>query len=182
MTDFLLTLIGAALVNNLLLGQPLAADAVRHARVRALGPASALLILFAAPGAWLVGRLLHDLALDHLYLFAFLPVLAGLAWLVPRLLARLRPAALQPGLWPLLVGNGLGAMLLAKSLEGLPAALALGLGGGLGLWLALQLIGDLFERIEQCDVPAPFRGMPILLIAAGLMGLALLGFNGMGAA
>ena len=40
---------------------------------------------------------------------------------------------------------------------------------------------DLLERIEQCDVPAALRGAPLLLIAAGLMSLALLGFNGLGA-
>ena len=40
----------------------------------------------------------------------------------------------------------------------------------------------LLERIEQCNVPAALRGAPLLLIAAGLMSLAFLGFNGLGAA
>lgn len=182
MSDFLFALIGAALISNLILGLPLAADALRHARLRALGPAGALLILLAAPVAWLVQQLLQIAGLDYLYLIVLLPLLAALSWLSLTLLARLRPALAQPDLWPLLLGNGLGAMLLARSLEGPAAALALGIGGGLGFWLVLQLMSDLLERIEQCDVPSAFRGMPILLITAGLMSLAFLGFNGLGTA
>lgn len=181
MTDFLLALIGAALVSNLILGLPLAADALRHARVQALGPAGALLILFAAPAAWLVQQLLQLAGLTYLYLLFALPLLAALSRLNLTALARLRPTSDTTGLWPLLLGNGLGAMLLARSLESFAAALALGVGGGLGFWLVLQLMSDLLERIEQCDAPAAFRGTPILLIAAGLMGLAFLGFSGMGA-
>lgn len=184
MTEFLSALIGAALVNNLLLGLPVAADALRSARVQAIGPGTALLVLLAAPLAWLLQQLLQSLALDYLYLLTGLPLLAGLAWLSLTLLARVRPALSQPELWPLLLANGagLGALLLSQPLPSLAAALVLGLGGGLGFWLALQLFADLLDRIEQCDVPAPFRGLPVMLIAAGLMGLAFLGFNGLGAA
>ncbi|WJN57863.1 Rnf-Nqr domain containing protein [Pseudomonas sp. SO81] len=181
MTDFLFALIGAALVSNLILGLPLAADALRHARAQALGLAGAVLILLTAPTAWLLQQILLAVDLVYLYLLIGVPLLAALSWLSLVLLQRLRPALDQSGLWPLLIGNGLGAMLLARSLDGFTAALALGIGGGLGFWLVLQLMSDLLERIEQCDVPVAFRGTPILLIAAGLMSLAFLGFNGMGA-
>lgn len=182
MTDFLFALIGAVLVNNLILGVPVAADAVRHARLQALGPSSALLILFAAPLAWLLQHALLAAALSYLFLLAAAPLLAALAWGIPRLLARLHRGFVTGELWLLLIANGLGAMLLATQLDSFTGALALGIGGGLGFWLALQLLSDLLERIEQCDVPAAFRGTPMLLIGAGLMGLAFLGFNGLGAA
>lgn len=183
MTEFLSALIGAALVNNLLLGLPVAAAALRNARVQALGPDTALLILLAAPLAWLLQQLLQNLALPYLFLPIGLPLLAALAWLSLRVLARLRPTLDQSGLWPLLLGNGagIGALLLSQPLPSFATALALGIGAGLGFWLALQLFADLLERIEECDVPAPFRGVPIMLISAGLMGLAFLGFNGLGA-
>lgn len=181
MSDFLFALIGAALVSNLILGLPLAADALRHARAQALGPAGALLILLTAPAAWLLQQALLAVDLTYIYLLIGIPLLAALSWLSLALLQRLRPALDQSGLWPLLLGNGLGAMLLARSLDGFAAALALGIGGGLGFWLVLQLMSYTLERIEQCDVPVAFRGTPILLIAAGLMSLAFLGFNGLGA-
>ena len=132
MTDFLLALIGAALVSNLILGLPLAADALRHARAQALGPAAALLILFVAPGAWLLQQLLQAVDLAYLHLLLCVPLLAALGGLVLTLLARWRPGLAQPQLWPLLLGNGLGAAVLARSLESFSAALALGIGGGLG--------------------------------------------------
>lgn len=181
MTDFFFALIGAALISHFALGLPLAADALRHLRLQALGPCAALLILLAVSLAWLSEYLLQGAALSYLYLLAFILLSAGLAWLLPTLLARWRPALAQPGLWPILLGNGLGAMLLARSLETFSSALAFGLAGGLGFWLILQLFDDLQVRVERCDVPVAFRGTPILLISAGLMGLAFLGFNGMGA-
>ena len=45
----------------------------------------------------------------------------------------------------------------------------------------LTLFDDLLQQVDEAKVPAVFRGAPMLLICAGLMGLAFLGFNGMGA-
>lgn len=181
MSELLSALIGAALVNHLLLGLPTAADALRHARIQVLGPASALLILLAAPLAWLLHRLLPA-DLGYLSLMLLLPLLAALAWLSLALLARLRPSLAQPsGLWPLLLnGAGLGVMLISQALESLYLALAVGPAAGLGFWLLLQLFADLLERVEQCDVPTPFKGTPMLLICAGLISMAVLGLNGLG--
>ena len=94
----------------------------------------------------------------------------------------------HPLFWPvlalalLLLGNGLGAMVLTATLDDFASSMALGIGGGLGFWLVLQLMSDMIERTERCDVPTAFRGAPILLVVAGLMGLAFLGFGGLGAA
>ena len=61
----------------------------------------------------------------------------------------------------------------------LAPVLGLGLAGGLGFWLALGLFADLMQRVDAADVPAPLRGTPITLLCAGLMGVALMGFNGL---
>lgn len=182
MTELFSALIGAALINNLVLGQPVAADALRDARLRALGPAAATTVLLAAPTGWLVEQALRSLLLSHLFLLVCLASLAALAAAVVVAIKRLAPATSREGLWPLLVGNGLGAALLARSAVDFGDALLLGLGGGLGFWLVLRLFADLLARIERCDVPRALQGMPMTLIAAGLMGLAFLGFKGMGAA
>ncbi|BAN47309.1 Rnf-Nqr domain containing protein [Metapseudomonas resinovorans] len=183
MTDFLFALLGAALVNNLVLGLPFGADSLRQPRSRALALAGGAVIALATPLAWLLEHLLlAPLELGAVRLFIFLPLLAPLAWLSLRLLARLRPALARDGLWPLLVVNGaaLGAMLLGAA-GSFPVALGMGLGGGLGFWLVLSLFDDLLRQVDESLVPAAFRGAPLLLVCAGLMGLALLGFNGMGA-
>ncbi|WP_457437591.1 Rnf-Nqr domain containing protein [Pseudomonas sp. TE3786] len=183
MTAFFLALIGAALVNNLLVLLPAGADAVQAqpARLALLGPASALLIAVATPLGWLLFHgLLLPLQLDYLRLFVYLPLVAALAWLCLRLLRRVRALSVEGLGWPLLVGNGaaLGSMLLAET-QPFVQALALGVGGGLGFWLALRLLADLLARIDHQAVPAAFRGAPIVLISAGLLGLALLGLQGL---
>lgn len=183
MTEFIFALLGAALVNNLVLGLPLGADSLRQPRSQALALAGGALIALATPLAWLIDQwLLAPLALGALRLFVFLPLLAPLAWLCLQGLARLRPQLPRDGLWPLLLANGaaLGAMLLGSA-GSFATALGLGLGGGLGFWLVLSLFDDLLQQVDESQVPAAFRGAPLLLVCAGLMGLAFLGFNGMGA-
>lgn len=183
MTDFIFALLGAALVNNLILGLPLGADSLRQPRSRALALAGGALIALATPLAWLLDQLvLAPLELGALRLFIFLPLLAPLAWLRLEGVGRVQPSLPRVGLWPLVLANGaaLGAMLIGSA-SSFGAALGLGLGGGLGFWLVLTLFDDLLQQVDESKVPAAFRGTPMLLICAGLMGLAFLGFNGMGA-
>ena len=53
---------------------------------------------------------------------------------------------------------------------------AVALGVGLGFLLALYLMAGVMERIDEHHVPAPFRGLPIMLISAGILSMALLAF------
>jgi electron transport complex protein RnfA len=50
---------------------------------------------------------------------------------------------------------------------------------GVGFTLALLLMSGIRERLENLDLPKPFRGLPIALISASLMSLAFMGFAGM---
>jgi electron transport complex protein RnfA len=59
-------------------------------------------------------------------------------------------------------------------------ALFFGAGAALGFGLVLALLGGIRERLEEADIPRPFKGVPITLITAGIMSLAFYGFNGLG--
>ncbi|NNB44416.1 Rnf-Nqr domain containing protein [Pseudomonas chlororaphis] len=192
MTEIVLTLISAALINNFVLQWPLGVDPLLQAsaepqvarrRIHALGIAtSCLMLLCSLLGYGLYQALLVPLGLTSLQLFVFLPL--GVLLIAPllKLLTRMLPGLPFDGLWPLLLGNAgvLGALLLAvQANRGITYSLALGLGAGLGFWLALSLFSDLRQRILNNDVPLPFRGLPIDLISAGLMAVAFLGFNGL---
>ncbi|MDR9754555.1 Rnf-Nqr domain containing protein [Pseudomonas sp. SZMC_28357] len=188
MTDILLTMISAALLNNLALHWPLGVDPLLNApqvrrRVHALGLASAVLMLISGSvGYALYHWLLVPLELGALQLFVFLPLSVLLIAPVLRLLGRALPGWSFTGLWPLLLGNAgiLGVALLnAQHDPGLAQAIALSLGGGLGFWLVLSLFSDLRMRIRDNDIPTPFRGLPIELIGAGLMAVVFLGFSGL---
>ncbi|AMS16369.1 MULTISPECIES: Rnf-Nqr domain containing protein [Pseudomonas] len=192
MTEIVLTLISAALINNFVLQWPLGVDPLLQAsaepqvarrRIHALGIAtSCLMLLCSLLGYGLYQALLVPLGLTSLQLFVFLPL--GVLLIAPllKLLSRMLPGLPFDGLWPLLLGNAgvLGALLLAvQANRGIGHSLALGLGAGLGFWLVLSLFSDLRQRIFNNDVPLPFRGLPIDLISAGLMAVAFLGFNGL---
>ncbi|PMY39549.1 MULTISPECIES: Rnf-Nqr domain containing protein [Pseudomonas] len=192
MTEIVLTLISAALINNFVLQWPLGVDPLLQAsaepqvarrRIHALGIAtSCLMLLCSLLGYGLYQALLVPLGLTSLQLFVFLPL--GVLLIAPllKLLTRMLPGLPFDGLWPLLLGNAgvLGALLLAvQANRGIAYSLALGLGAGLGFWLVLSLFSDLRQRILNNDVPLPFRGLPIDLISAGLMAVAFLGFNGL---
>ncbi|SCW58927.1 MULTISPECIES: Rnf-Nqr domain containing protein [unclassified Pseudomonas] len=187
MTEIVLTLFSAALINNLVLHWPLGVDPLLAAngrkQVHALGLATACLMLIVGTLGYLIDHcLLAPSNLVSLRLLAWLSLSVLLIGPLLRLLARWRPAMSFEGLWPLLLGNAgiLGVTLLnGQDDRGLGHAIALSLGAGLGFWLVLGLFDDLRQRTFNNDVPLPFRGLPIQLISAGLMAVAFLGLRGL---
>ncbi|MDU9390140.1 Rnf-Nqr domain containing protein [Pseudomonas sp. zfem002] len=190
MTELILALIGAALINNIVLQHTLALDpllredaAPTRPRVHALGLATLVAMLLVSTfGQLLYQYGLRPLHLDYLRLFVFLPL--GVLSAAP-ILAGLRRGLKHwrfDGLQPLLAGNAalLGLCLqLSDANRGVLPALLVGLGSGLGFWLVLALFDDLRQRSQHDDVPLAFRGLPIELMGAGIMAMAFLGFNGL---
>ncbi|ANC84438.1 MULTISPECIES: Rnf-Nqr domain containing protein [Pseudomonas] len=179
MNDYILVLISAALINHLcLLRQPLSG-----LQLQVHGLACALCIALGVIGAQLlVHAVLAPLHIHDLALFLLLPWLALLAWGLPWLLAKWRPAWPVVGLPALLLSNAavLGLALQQTSDDGTwPTMLLQGLLTGGGFWLALMVFADLRQRSAHADIPDALRGLPIELIGAGVMAMAFSGFNGM---
>ena len=172
MSDYVLVLVSAALVNHLaLLGDP-----VGRTRVHLLGLCAGLMLLALPIG------LLLPAAWRDLQLLLLLPLLGALAWAMPTLLSRCRSDWPVDGLRPLLMGNALvlGLLLqLANAASSIGQALIYSVGAALGFWLALVLFADLRVRSHHPDLPLALRGLPIELIGAGVMALAFSGFNGL---
>jgi electron transport complex protein RnfA len=63
-------------------------------------------------------------------------------------------------------------------LWGLHEALALALGGGAGFTIAICLMAGIREELDLAPVPAPFKGVGITLIVAGILAMAFMGFTG----
>ena len=84
MSDYVLVLVSAALVNHLFLHK----GADSQLQVHAFGFSSAVLILLGLLGAKLLESLIFTpLQIQHLQLLALLPLLASIAWGWPTLLA-----------------------------------------------------------------------------------------------
>lgn len=69
------------------------------------------------------------------------------------------------------------ALLAARRGFGLLDALIASLASVLGYWAALVLLDAIRERLELSDLPAPFKGVPAILISAGLMAMAFMGID-----
>ena len=52
------------------------------------------------------------------------------------------------------------------------------LGCGLGFLLAMVLFSGVRSRIDESDIPASFKGLPVTLIAASFVSMAFFGFAG----
>lgn len=75
---------------------------------------------------------------------------------------------------------GLGcALLVAQRSYGFFSAFLFALFGGIGATVALTSFASLREEVDFESCPRAFRGLPILLLTAGLMALSLLGFYGL---
>ena len=144
-----------------------------------------VVMILGALGAWLLNYLvLLRYGLTHFQVLAF-------ALLVPGLVAALRKflRACVPELSRRADDNlasistncaALGsALLVVQRSYDLPSALLFALCGGLGATLALASFASLQKEVDLNRCPRAFRGVPIQLITAGLMAMALVGYYGL---
>ena len=54
-----------------------------------------------------------------------------------------------------------------------------GFSTAVGFLIAIVVLAGIREKIEYNDVPESFKGMPIVLLTAGLMAIAFCGFSGL---
>jgi len=57
-------------------------------------------------------------------------------------------------------------------------SLVLAIFGGVGFTIAIVIMAGIREELDLCDVPAPFKGVAITLIVAGILAMAFMGFTG----
>lgn len=62
---------------------------------------------------------------------------------------------------------------------GLVEGIVNGFATALGFTIAIVILAGLREKMEHNDIPEPFRGMPTVLLTAGLMAIAFCGFSGL---
>ena len=54
-----------------------------------------------------------------------------------------------------------------------------GFATALGFTIAIIILAGIREKMEYNDIPESFKGMPIVLVTAGLMAIAFCGFSGL---
>jgi Na+-translocating ferredoxin:NAD+ oxidoreductase subunit A len=111
-------------------------------------------------------------------------VIASLVQIVEVVIKKLSPGLFRElGIFlPLITTNcailGLAIFQTNRAYD-LMQSMAFALGAGLGFTLALVLMASIREQLEVADVPALARGIGLVLIVAGSLSLAFMGFAGM---
>jgi len=187
--EFLTILVGAALVNNLVLVQFLGVssffsntDKVQNAAN--LGLLSAGVMLASLLLNFAIFRLiLMPLGLQFLQLIVFLLISGCLTWVLLVLIKNRTSADFRrQGLSMFMVGGNSAvigiSLLINNGTMSFLQCLTYGIGSACGFVLVMVLFAALHERLETTDVPLPFRGLAIDLISASLVAMAFLGFAG----
>lgn len=127
--------------------------------------------------------------LSYLQTLVFILVIAALVQLLETALHKYMPPLYNSlGIYlPLITTNcavlGVTMLVLEKGAAdpsfGYLQSLINAFGSGVGFLVAMVLFAGVRERLEDCDIPQCFRGLPITLVAASLVAVSFLGFNGL---
>lgn len=189
--DYIVILIAAVFVNNIVLSQFLGICpflGVSNKVSTSVGMSGA--VLFVMTLATMVTYLLHEFVLvpaglDYLRTITFILVIAALVQMVEIILKKVSPPLYQAlGVFlPLITTNCavLGVAILALGLESasLLKAVFFAVANSIGFALALIVFASIREELELADIPEGMKGVPINLLVAGLLSLAFLGFTGL---
>jgi len=188
MGELIWIFVSAMLVNNftlaLFLGLcPFMGVSGRVATALRMGGANPLVLTITSVVAWFLNTfvLVHA---PYLRLISFIVVIASLVQIVEMTIKKVSPALFRElGIYlPLITTNcailGL-AIFQTNRGYGFFEGLFFALGAGAGLTLALVLMASIREQTEVAEVPELARGMGLVLIIAGTLSLAFMGFAGL---
>jgi len=128
--------------------------------------------------------LLVPLGLEFLAFIIFIAVIAAFVQFVEMFVERFSPKLYYSlGIFlPLITVNcailGAALFMVIRKYNFLQSV-SFGLGAGLGWALAIALLAGLREKMGYSNVPAPLRGIGIIMLVTGVIAMAFMGFAGM---
>lgn len=194
MNQLIIILFSAILVNNVVLNQflgicPFLGVSKKLDTAVGMSAAVTFVMVLATAVTWPIYRfILEPLHLEFLQTVAFILIIASLVQLLEIVLRKFMPPLYNSlGIFlPLITTNcavlGVTTLVLDRTINGevisfLPA-LVNAFSGGLGFFLAMVLFAGIRQKLETCDIPKCLRGIPITLVAASLLAVSFLGFQG----
>ena len=187
--EYILIFISAIFVNNIILSQflgicPFLGVSKKIDTALGVGMAVAFVLTLATIVTYLIQYgLLVPLGLQYLQTLAFILVIAALVQMVEIILRKVSPALYQAlGIFlPLITTNcavlGVAILVIQKDYT-LAESIAYAFSTALGFALALTVFAGMREQMALVQIPKGMRGMGIVLVAAGLLSLAFMGFGG----
>ena len=198
MKELILIAVGSAIVNNVVLSQflglcPFLGVSKKINTAAGMGGAVIGVISISS----IICSLIYDfiltpLNLTYLNTVVFILVIATLVQFVEMVLKKCMPPLYEAlGVYlPLITTNCAVLGIALTNVQNYNTAAGLnigqklldsvvsGLGTAVGFTIAIIIMAGIRERNEFNDVPESFKGMPIVLLTAGLMAIAFFGFSG----
>jgi len=190
MGDYLLLIVSAILVSNIVLARylgncPFLGVSQKMDTAVGMGMAVVFVVTLAGMITWVVQyAILNPLGLEYLRTIAFILVIASLVQLVEMFLQKSIPALYKAlGIFlPLITTNcavlGIAIINIQEEYSFLQTVI-FSFASALGFTLAMVLLASLRERFPTARIHGTFAGTPIAMITVGLLALAFLGFTGL---
>ena len=149
-----------------------------------MGAAVAFVLTLATIVTFLLQHyILVPMHIEYLQTISFILVIAALVQMVEIILKKISPSLYQAlGIFlPLITTNcavlGVAILVIQKDFS-LIESVVYAFSTAIGFALALIVFAGLREQLALTNVPKGMRGMSIVLITAGLLSLAFMGFSG----
>lgn len=187
--EYILIFISAIFVNNIVLSQflgicPFLGVSKKVDTALGMSAAVAFVLTLATIVTYLVQKFVLDVyGIQYHQTIAFILVIASLVQMVEIILKKVSPALYQAlGIFlPLITTNcavlGVAILVIQKDynlIQGIVYAFSTAIGFG----LALTVFAGMREHLEMINIPKGMRGVAIVLVSAGLLSLAFMGFSG----
>jgi Na+-translocating ferredoxin:NAD+ oxidoreductase subunit A len=188
MTELFWILLGAMVINNftlaLFLGLcPFMGVSARVETGLRMGLANIFVLVLTSLAAWFLNSFVLPYA-PFLKIISFIIVVASLVQIVEMAVKKLSPKLFRElGIFlPLMTTNcailGLAIFQTNRGYD-LVQGLFFAVGAGLGLTLALVLMASLREQVDLSNVPELAKGTALVLLIAGALSMAFMGFAGL---
>ena len=187
--EYLLIFISAIFVNNIIFSQflgicPFLGVSKKIDTALGMGMAVAFVLTLSAIVTWLIQYyLLVPFGLQYLQTLAFILVIASLVQMVEIVLKKVSPALYQAlGIFlPLITTNcavlGVAILVIQKDYS-LVESIVYAFSTALGFALAMAVFAGVREQLALVKIPKGMQGMAIVMVVAGLLSLAFMGFRG----
>lgn len=188
--NLLIILISSSLVSNVVLSQflglcPFLGVSKKMNTAAGMGSAIIFVITLSSAITGVIYKfVLTPFDLEYLQTIVFILVIAALVQFVEMFLKKFMKSLYQAlGVYlPLITTNCavLGVALTNVQKEyGILAGTVNGFATALGFMIAIVILAGLREKMVYNDIPESFKGMPHVLLTAGLMAIAFCGFSGL---
>ena len=187
--QLLTILISSSLVSNVVLSQflglcPFLGVSKKVKTAAGMGVSVIFVITLASAVANVIYEfVLVKFNITYLQTIVFILVIAALVQFVEMFLKKFMPSLYKAlGVYlPLITTNcavlGIALTNVQKEYNFL-FSIVNGFATALGFTIAIVILAGIREKMEYNDVPESFKGMPIVLVTAGLMAIAFCGFSG----